>query len=62
MDIVNDPRGSLQNMILVTKKIGERESEIEKKQKKKTLLMMVKSSDGSLVQSGALDDLIEPAR
>ena len=35
MDIVNDPRGSLQNMILVTKKIGDRESEIEKKQKKK---------------------------
>ena len=37
MDIVNDPRGSLQNMILVTKKIGERESEIEKKQKKKNV-------------------------
>ena len=25
-------------------------------------LIMPKSSDGSLVQSGALDDLIEPAR
>ena len=35
MDIVNDPRGSLQNMILVTKKIGDRESEVVKKQKKK---------------------------
>ena len=35
MDIVNDPKGCLQNMILVTKKIGERESEIERKQKKK---------------------------
>ena len=28
----------------------------------KMYMMMPKSSDGSLVQSGALDDLIEPAR
>ena len=30
MDIVSDPRGSLQNMILVTKKIGGRERERER--------------------------------
>ena len=30
MDIVSDPRGSLQNMILVTKKIVERERESER--------------------------------
>ena len=35
MDIVNDPRGSLQNMILVTKKIGEREREREREETKK---------------------------
>ena len=33
MDIVNDPRGSMQNMILVTRKIGERERERETKKK-----------------------------
>ena len=30
MDIVNDPKGCLQNMILVTKKIGGRERERER--------------------------------
>ena len=35
MDIVSDPRGSLQNMILVTKKIGERERERESERERK---------------------------
>ena len=35
MDIVSDPRGSLQNMILVTKKIGGRERERERERERK---------------------------
>ena len=35
MGIVNDPKGCLQNMILVTKKIGGRERERERERERK---------------------------
>ena len=34
MDIINDPRGSLQNIILVTRKKGERERERERENRR----------------------------
>ena len=35
LDIINDPKGSLQNMILVTRKKGEREREKERERENK---------------------------